>query len=135
MVTGTFVKPINPEFSLNEDCSSQYIYDRVVPNTRKNNSYSRVKVDATNDRNKSNIWVNGDITEEPFTVIRVRYSYGGSAAGCIYPICILISGLSDSEMPSDDFIVVPMKELGINGRIDPRNTEVGYVCFVKHDVK
>ena len=48
---------------------------------------------------------------------------------------MLISGLTDTEMPQRDFIVVPIEGLGINGRIDPRNKEVGYVCFMKHDVK
>ena len=35
MVTGTFVQPINPEFLLNEDCSSQYFYCGIPPNTNK----------------------------------------------------------------------------------------------------
>ena len=134
-VTGTFVKPINPAFLLNEDCSSQYFYSGIAPNTNKDNSYSRVKVDAIDDRNRSSIWINGDSSEEPCSGIRIKYACGGSAAGFIYPICILVSGLSDTEMPGEDFIVVPVEGLGINGRIDPRNKEVGYVCFMKRDVK
>ena len=43
-VTGTFVQPINPAFLLNEDCSSQYFYSGIAPNTNKDKSYSRVKV-------------------------------------------------------------------------------------------
>ena len=83
----------------------------------------------------SNIWVNRDSTEEPCTGIRVKYACGGSAAGFIYPICILISGLSETEIPGEDFVVVHVEGLRINGRIDPRNKEVGYVCFMKWDVK
>lgn len=37
-------------------------------------------------------------------------------------------------MPLKEFIVEPMKGLGINGRIDPRNKGVGYICFMKHDI-
>ena len=135
MVTGTFVQPINPAFLLNEDCSSQYFYSGIAPNRNKDKSYSRVKVDAIDDRNRSSIWINGDSSEEPCSGIRVKYACGGSAAGFIYPICILISGLNDSEMPNEDFVVVNVEGLGINGRIDPRNKEVGYVCFMKKDVK
>ena len=134
-VTGTFVKPINPAFLLNEDCSSQYFYSGIASNTNKDNSYSRVKVDAIDDRNRSSIWINGDSSEEPCSDIRIKYSCGGSAARFIYPICILVSGLSDTEMPGEDFIMVPVEGLGINERIDPRNKEVGYVCFMKRDVK
>ena len=134
-VTGTFVQPINPAFLLNEDCSSQYFYSGIAPNTNKDKSYSRVKVDAIDDRNRSSIWINGDSSEEPCSGIRVKFACGGSAAGFIYPICILISGLSDNEMPNEDFVVATVEGLGINGRIDPRNKEVGYVCFMKKDVK
>ena len=134
-VTGTFVEPINPAFLLNEDCSSQYFYSGVAPNSNKDKSYSRVKVESIEDRNRSSIWINSDSSEEPCSGIRVKFACGGSAAGFVYPIVILISGLSDSEMPKDDFLVVEMKGMGINGRIDPRNEEIGYVCFMKHDVK
>ena len=135
MVTGTFVQPINPAFLLNEDCSSQYFYSGIAPNRNKDKTYSRVKVDAIDDRNRSSIWINGDSSQEPCSGIRVKYACGGSAAGFIYPICILISGLNDSEMPNEDCVVVNVEGLGINGRIDPRNKEVGYVCFMKKNVK
>ena len=134
-VTGTFVEPINHIFLLNEDCSSQYFYSGLAPNSNKDKTYSRVKVESIEDRNRSSIWVNSDSSEEPCSGIRVKFACGGSAAGLVYPIVILISGLSDSEMPNDDFLVVEMKGMGINGRIDPRNEEIGYVCFMKHDVK
>ena len=110
-VTGTFVQPINPAFLLNEDCSSQYIYSGIARNINKDKSYSRVKVDAIDDHNRSSIWINGDSSEEPCSGIRVKYACGGSAAGFIYPICILISGLSDSEMPNEDFVVATVEGL------------------------
>ena len=106
MVTGTFVQPINPALLLNEDCSSQYFYSGIAPNRNKDKSYSRVEVDAIDDRNRSSIWINGGSSEEPCSGIRVKYACGGSAAEFIYPICILISGLNDSEMPNKNFVVV-----------------------------
>ena len=47
----------------------------------------------------------------------------------------MISSLSDSEMTNEDFVVATVEGLGINGRINPRNKEAGYVCFMKKDVK
>ena len=67
--------------------------------------------------------------------VRVQSACGGSAGGYIYPIVILVSWLSDSEMPSDDFIVFPVEGMTINGHIDPRNRELGYACFMKQNVK
>ena len=82
-VTCQFVKPINPAFLLNEDCSSQYFYSGIAPNTKKDKSYSKVRVDAIDDRNRSSIWINSDSTEEPCTGIRIKFACGGSAAGYI----------------------------------------------------
>lgn len=67
--------------------------------------------------------------------VQVKCVSGGSEARCTYPIYIFIAGLSDIETPSDNFIVVPMNELDINRRIDPRNKELGYVYFMKDDIK
>lgn len=90
-----------------------------------------MKVDVIDDRNISSIQINGDSSEEPCSGIQIEYTHGGSATGFICLICILVSGLSDSEMTGDDFIVVHVPGLGINGRIDPRKKEGGYVCFIK----
>lgn len=133
-VTGVYVKPIHPEFLLNEDCSSRYFFSGKAPNTSKDKSYLSVNVAAIDDRNRSSIWINTDSTEEPCSCIRIKFACGDSAAGYIYPICILLSGLSDAEISKQDFIVVPIEGLGINGRIDPRNKEVVYVCLMKHNV-
>ena len=77
---------------------------------------------------------NGDSFEITCSGIR-EYACGGSSAGFIYPICILILGLYDSEMPNEEFVVVNVEGLGMNGRIDTRNKEVGYLCFVKKNFK
>ena len=126
MVTGTFVQSISLVFLLNEDCSSQYFYSGIVPNRNKDKSYSRVNVDAIDACNRSSIWKNGDSSEITCSGIR-KYACGGSAPGFIYPICILILGVYDNEMPNEEFVVVNVEGLGINGRIDTRNKEVGYV--------
>ena len=48
---------------------------------------------------------------------------------------ILISNLSKDELPSNDFKVLPIKGLCINGNIDPRCKEIGYVCLMGSNIK
>ena len=48
----------------------------------------------------------------------------------LYPICIVISGLSTDELKKVEFVVIPIEGLSINGHIDPRNREVGYMCLI-----
>lgn len=38
-------------------------------------------------------------------------------------------------MLSRNFIVVPIEGLGINGRTYHRNKQVGYICFMKYNLK
>ena len=41
-----------------------------------------------------------------------------------------MSGLSKDKLQKDDFFVVPIEGLSINGHINPRNVEVGYMCLI-----
>ena len=66
--------------------------------------------------------------------VRVKYAYGGSAAGCLYLICIVVSGPSKDELKKDEFMVVNIEGLSSNDHIDPRNKEVGYMCLVGKNV-
>lgn len=52
-VTGLDMKLINPVFLLNEDCSSQYFYSGIEPNTNRDKSCSIAKVDAIDDQNRN----------------------------------------------------------------------------------
>ena len=133
-VTGSHFKPIFPAYVLNEDCSSQYYFAGTTINDTKTNSWARVKTASLENRNKDSMWSNNDTTEGVCKGIRIKYACGGSAAGFIYPICIIVSGLSKEELPKDDFTVVPIEGLSINGHIDPRNKEVGYMCLIGSNV-
>ena len=134
-VNGTNFGPINTAFLANEDYSNQYYYAGAAPSTSKDESYSQVRSKSLDDRNKSSMWTKSTSNNEIGVGVRVKFSCGGSAGGYIYPIFILVPGLSDAEMPSDNFIVVPVEGMTTNGHIDPRNRELGYVCFMKHDFK
>ena len=46
----------------------------------------------------------------------------------MYSVVIVLSGLSKDELPNDEFLVVPIEGLSVNGHIDPSNKEVGYMC-------
>ena len=62
--------------------------------------------------------------------MRVKYTCGGSVAGFLYPMCVIISGLSKDELQKEECVVIPIKGLSINGIIDPRDRDVGYVCLI-----
>ena len=38
------------------------------------------------------------------------------------------------ELQKDEFLVVPVEGLSINGHIDPRNKELGYMCLIGSNV-
>ena len=80
------------------------------------------------DRNKSSIWRNADTEDTTCKGIRVNVACGGSTGGFVYPIVIVLSGLSKDELPNDGFLVVPIEGLSVNGHIGPRNKELGYMC-------
>lgn len=60
----------------------------------------------------------------------MKYACGGSSAGCICPIWIVVSGLLKDELPNDDFVVIHIEGLSINGHIDPRNRHVECMCLI-----
>ena len=76
------------------------------------------------------MWTSDDTTDTVCKGIRVKFACGGSAGRFIYPIFILVSNLSVAEFPSNDFKVIPVKGLSINGHIDPRSKELGYLCLM-----
>ena len=125
-VTGAHFKPIFHAYILNEDCTSQYYF----AGTSSNYKWARVTKNTIQNRNKDSMWSNTDSIDGICKGIRVKYACGGSAAGFLYPICIIISGLSKDEMPKEEFVVIPIEGLSINGHVDPRNKEVGYTCLI-----
>ena len=53
----------------------------------------------------------------------------------MYPICVVISNISSQELPTnDEYVVMPIKGLSSNRRIDPRSTKVGYMCVIGSNV-
>ena len=127
-VIGSHIKPIHPAFLLNEDCSSQYYYAGTSIDSKNTTKMGRVDTQSLVDRNKSSIWRNADTEDVTCKGIRVKFACGGSGCGFVYPIVIVVSGLTKDELPEDEFLVIPIEGLSINGDIDPRNREVGYMC-------
>ena len=55
------------------------------------------------------MWTSDDTKNTTCKGVRVKFACGGSGAGNLYPIVILISNLSKDELPSNDFKVLPIK--------------------------
>ena len=115
---------------MNDDCSSQYYFAGVSNSNPHSNGWSRATTKTIINRNKDSIWKNDPDGDKTCKGICIKFACGGSAGGFIYPICIAVSGLSATELPGDQWVVVPIKGLSINGHIDPRNQELGYLCLI-----
>ena len=92
-----------------------------------NNGWSRVTTESLVSKNKDAIWTSGDRSNNVYKEIRIKFACSGSVVGFVYPVAIVVSNLSKEELPNNQWIVIPIKGLSINGHIDPRNEEVGYV--------
>ena len=43
---------------------------------------------------------------------------------------MLVTGLITDELPDNEFIMIPIEGLRINGYMDPRNKELVYMCYM-----
>ena len=50
-------------------------------------------------RDRDSLWTADETKDTVYKGLRVKFACGGSAGGFIYPICILVSGLSENELP------------------------------------
>ena len=126
-VTGSHSRPMFAGCVLNEYCSPQYYFSGTTINDPSHNIWARVNTNNIEIRKKYSMCSNNDTTEGICKGIRVKYTCGVYAAGFIYPIFIMVSGISKEELPNDEFAVVPIKVLSINVHIDPRTNEVGSI--------
>ena len=132
--TGAHHKPVNPAYLLNEDYSSQYYFAGPSRKNNINNTWERITEESLFNRNKDFMWCEDNDDSGICKGIRVKFACGGSAAGFIYPIYIIVSQLSIGKFPSNDFVVVLVEGLSINCHIDPRNREIGCMRLVRENV-
>ena len=106
---------------MSEDWSIQYYFCGSVESDHGNNGWSRVEEKSSKSRDKNSLWSPDDSKNYICKGINVKFACGESAFGFMYPICLLISNLSEEEFPSNDFpsndfTVIPIKGLTINGQ-------------------
>lgn len=128
-VTGAYFKPLFPAYVLNNNCSPQYYFSGTINGDHINNQWACLTTQLLTSINMDSMRSNNDNNEGVCEGIRVKYACGRSAVGFIYSIYIIASGLSKDELPIDEFFVILIEGLSTNGHIDPRNKEVGYMCF------
>jgi len=136
-ITRTFVQPVKKENIMNTDMTSMYYYAGVAHDDRKSHRWARVgKENLEYDcRNRSSAWKDTKKLESSCQGLRVKFGLGSSASGSLFPTVIVYSGLSEEEMPDDDFYVCPIPGLTINAHLDIRNADPGYVCFMRSGCK
>ena len=119
---------------MNEDFISQYYFSGSVNCDCLNNGWSRVTINSLVNYKKDSIWTSNTSTYITYKGIRINFSCGGSAAGFVCHIYIVISNLYKQELHNDYFLVVPINGISINGHIDCRSEEVGYICLIGSNV-
>ena len=137
--TGINVKPVKSQFILNIDATSLYAYEGVVNTGNVHNMHQWARVDKSvleqKVRNKSSFYKNDKNGDKSCKGVRVKYICGAFGCGSILPIVMQFTGLSQKEMPTKPFVVLPVPGLCINGHIDLRSEELGYVVFMRKDCK
>ena len=133
------MKPIRPQMIINIDASSMYAYEGVVTkdSMQPMHRWTRVIEDSIVDdeRNTSSYWKDDDDDKSNKNGIRVKYTCGIAGCGSIFPIVMQFSGLSEQYMPEKEFVVLEIPGLCVNGHLDLRSEEIGYVCFMRRDCK
>ena len=79
---------------------------------------------------KNTLWTSDTSKGVTCKGIDIKFTCGGSAAGFVYSIYIVILNPSKQEIPNDDVVVVHIKGISINGHTDLRSEEVGYVYLI-----
>eukprot|EP00984_Skeletonema_dohrnii_P032677 scaffold27202_cov108-Skeletonema_dohrnii-CCMP3373.AAC.2 len=118
---------VRPDLLFSTDDTTAYIFDgkagkegkwvlasdRGVKNSGTSSIYRTEKVNMMNG-------------------IRVKITFTFSGAGMTAPLFITVSGLSEEEMPDDDFLHVKVPGLAINGQgVSVGNDQVGHVFFMR----
>ena len=77
------------------------------------------------------MWTNEEDTK--FNGLSVKWCDEASGSGHIMPMVAIFSGFSETEMPSDGFIVLEVQGMSMNANLDDRSSEVGYIVMLKQD--
>ena len=62
----------------------------------------------------SNVWRNSKSPEASTKKITVNFYCGGSVAGFLFPIYMLVTGLVTKELPDEEFIMIAIEVLSIH---------------------
>ena len=92
--TGAHFQHITPAYLLNEDCSNQYYFSGSAKIDGLNNGWYRVTTESLVNGYTDSIWTNDTSKDVTCKGICIKFACGGSIAGFVYPVYIVISNLS-----------------------------------------
>ena len=124
---GKPVRVRKPHLITNQDDETEFICKgKQVDNS------SRVGLVATTAlKTQSTLSVYHQEDTNNMNGLRVKRHLLCNACGDVAPACYCFSGLSEWEMPDDDFIIWEIEGLCIGGYGAHRSTGVGYILFMR----
>ena len=122
------VLPVKPAYIYSTDETTNYAYEgtrtekgRFVLVTKKSVAKSGTQAVYNCDDNKS------------MSGMRLKCTFTFSALGACFPLCVMVAGLKDTEMPEKDFVHVTVPGLCVGGGgVNVNNTDVGHVVFLRN---
>ena len=122
------VRARSPHDILNQDDTTLFICVGLQPN--KCSEWALVTSASLNNRKSYSI--HEVENSNKMNGLRIKIHFLTNAAGHVADICISVSGLTDRDMPNDDFIPMKIQGLGINGAGVSYDSNVyGYVLLIK----
>ena len=124
----TPVYPLAPQLITSTDDTTEYVFDGSKPKEPK---FVLCSKSSIADSGTNAIYCGDDCSS--MNGLRVKLTYTVTAAGNCFPLVVTIAGLSEYEMPDDEFMHVEVEGLCIGGgESNPNNKQVGHVLFMRN---
>ena len=120
--------PVQPQYLYSTDDTTEYIYEGTKKDTPKFVLTSKKSISERGTKSVHRVEDNKSMSG-----MRVKLTFTFSAAGTCLPLVVTVAGLSDRELPGDDFVHVEVPGLCVGGGgVNVKNQSVGHLLFMKN---
>ena len=126
---------VSPFLLTSTDDFNTFIFKGIVEENNKD-KLMIISKQAYKGRGSHSIY-NKEETTKSKNGLRVKLGTTGTAAGQTAPPYIVISGLTEKDMPEEDtpdgVLIMEIPKLSVGGLVDPDNKGVGFIVFICSD--
>ena len=130
------VRPLHPDQIFGSDDTSLFIH--TCDSKDKKKQWKVIDKEALKNMGIHSLY---EVTENNKLIqgMRVKLMCTYSASGCAAPLCLVVSGLDDSELIMTDdelkksrgMYVMKIEGFSMHSSIDPLNKSVGHIMFLR----